>query len=134
MIKKVSVQVTSSGLEYDILDDKGYKMRESYFPQELVDYCNENRLYIKNKDLLTLFYREQILPITISYKQYEEALELDNSRTIKVYEKNGKTLFFDVLCGEYIGLAVDEFCKEIHPLSNIIDADRRFEKLKDTLK
>jgi len=71
---------------------------------------------------------------TYNYKKIEKLLESDNSRTIKVFEKNGRTLYFDVYMDtEEIGINLDEVNLAIFPLSEILLADRYFVQKSQTL-
>ena len=71
---------------------------------------------------------------TYNYKKIEKLLESDNSRTIKVFEKNGRTLYFDVYMDtKEIGINLDEVNLAIFPLSEILLADRYFVQKSQTL-
>jgi hypothetical protein len=71
---------------------------------------------------------------TYNYKKIEKLLESNNSRTIKVFEKNGRTLYFDVYMDvNEIGINLDEVNLAVFPLSDILLADRFFIQKSQTL-
>lgn len=71
---------------------------------------------------------------TYNYKKIEKLLESENSRTIKLFEKNGRTLYFDAYMDtNEIGINLDEINIAVFPLSDILLADKFFIQKSQTL-